>query len=371
MDSKKIAWSRVLRLAGAITAYLIGSGYATGQEISQFFTAYGPWGIVSGLLIAIFYAIMVAIVIGYGYDHRHSPVQGAKTQAFTYFTGKIYGTFLQWFIPFFLYLVFIAMVAGAGATIAQYFALPQWVGSSIMVLLCFIVAILGLNKLVDLISWVGPLAIFMTIIIALYAIISNPSSLSEIGKNQDILAEMPRAVDNTSLWLFAGFLYMTYNYLGTVPFFVEAARFTDSKKESILGGVIGIVFLMGAVILLVVAQLAYLPHVAGLDVPNLFLSDLIHPAASIVLILCILGAVFSTAAPMLWTAATRIAPQGTRANKITLLVLSIIGLFAGNLPYGVLIGTIYPYTGYISMFAIALILIKFIRTRGKTQDLEE
>lgn len=35
---------RALTYAGAIIAFLIGSGFATGQEILQYFTSYGYWG---------------------------------------------------------------------------------------------------------------------------------------------------------------------------------------------------------------------------------------------------------------------------------------------------------------------------------------
>jgi uncharacterized membrane protein YkvI len=43
---------RVLSYAGAIVAFLIGSGFATGKEILQYFTSYGYWGVFgTGLLV--------------------------------------------------------------------------------------------------------------------------------------------------------------------------------------------------------------------------------------------------------------------------------------------------------------------------------
>ena len=38
---EKVSWKRVLILAGAVIAFTIGSGFATGQEIIQYYTAYG------------------------------------------------------------------------------------------------------------------------------------------------------------------------------------------------------------------------------------------------------------------------------------------------------------------------------------------
>ena len=36
---EKVSWKRVLILAGAVIAFTIGSGFATGQEIIQYYTA--------------------------------------------------------------------------------------------------------------------------------------------------------------------------------------------------------------------------------------------------------------------------------------------------------------------------------------------
>ena len=52
-DSNIINWKRVLILAGAIIAFTIGSGFATGQEIVQYYIAYG----MSGLLVVAVFAI--------------------------------------------------------------------------------------------------------------------------------------------------------------------------------------------------------------------------------------------------------------------------------------------------------------------------
>ena len=49
---ERVSALNVLKFAGAFVAFLIGSGYASGQEIMQFFTAYGIWSI-GGLLIAL------------------------------------------------------------------------------------------------------------------------------------------------------------------------------------------------------------------------------------------------------------------------------------------------------------------------------
>ena len=52
-SAEKVSWKRVLILAGAIIAFTIGSGFATGQEIIQYYTAYG----VKGLLVILVFLV--------------------------------------------------------------------------------------------------------------------------------------------------------------------------------------------------------------------------------------------------------------------------------------------------------------------------
>ena len=40
---QKTDWLNVVKYAGAYIAFIIGSGFATGQEIIQFYTSYGIW----------------------------------------------------------------------------------------------------------------------------------------------------------------------------------------------------------------------------------------------------------------------------------------------------------------------------------------
>ena len=52
MREKTNIWN-IVRFAGAYIAYIIGSGFATGQEIIQFYTSYGYLSI-GAILISMF-----------------------------------------------------------------------------------------------------------------------------------------------------------------------------------------------------------------------------------------------------------------------------------------------------------------------------
>ena len=49
MPNERVSWRRVVITGGAFIAFLVGAGFSTGQEIMQYFAAYG----YAGFLVAI------------------------------------------------------------------------------------------------------------------------------------------------------------------------------------------------------------------------------------------------------------------------------------------------------------------------------
>ena len=54
----KINWKSVFTVMGAILAFNIGTGFATGQEVMQYFSVFGWWSILTGVAFA---ATMAAV----------------------------------------------------------------------------------------------------------------------------------------------------------------------------------------------------------------------------------------------------------------------------------------------------------------------
>ena len=357
---KKTRPGFVLKFAGAFVAFMIGSGYASGQEIMQFFTAYGIWSI-GGLLIAlVLFAWLGKVLMNYGYRHSElGPDQMADT-SFRYYCGKYFGAFLAWFIPLFLFLVCVVMTSGAGATLAQYFGLPTWVGSVGMCLLVVITNFFGFKRIVDIVGMLGPLTIIFSIVIAVFAIASNPEGLAHIGEKADVLASVSNATNGAPLWALAGLLYVAYNMTGAVPFLTQTGGTAATPREAKLGAIIGGLLFAAAGLLMNIALLCYIDDVAALEVPTLFLSDLISPVVSIIFAIILLDEIYSTAAPMMWTAVNRFAPEGTKQNRPVLIAFNVVLLMIvlSPLGYSELMGIVYPYTGYIGIAFIVCVIVR-------------
>ena len=171
---EKVSWKRVLILAGAVIAFTIGSGFATGQEIIQYYTAYG----VQSLLVILVFAV------AFLYYNFNFAKAGAEQKfergndVYKYFCGKYVGTFCDYYSTLFCYMSFFVMIGGAASTLHQEYDLPTWVGGVILAVLAILTVVGGLNSLVDAIGIVGPVIVVLCIAIGLITCIRDGGNIA-------------------------------------------------------------------------------------------------------------------------------------------------------------------------------------------------
>ena len=124
---KKLSLSR---LALTYAGCFLGAGYVSGQELWQFFGAFGFWGLV-GLILALsgmlaFSCLLISLAQKTGIvemDRIVVPWEIAWLRGISAVLQVV-----------FLFGVAVIMAAGAGALLHQLFAIPVWVGCGIFAL---------------------------------------------------------------------------------------------------------------------------------------------------------------------------------------------------------------------------------------------
>ena len=148
---EKVSIGNILKFSGAFVACAIGSGFATGQEIMQFFSAYGVMGIAGTAITTVIFAWVGGMFMKNGYEQQLRE----PGDIIPYYFGQRFGKLFQIILQVFLYGVFVIMIAGAGATLSEYFGLNPMVGRVGMALLAFFTVILGLTKVTDILGTLG------------------------------------------------------------------------------------------------------------------------------------------------------------------------------------------------------------------------
>lgn len=180
MRKERSGLMQVLAVAGAYTAYHIGSGFATGNEIAQFFVSWGGvWPFIVFAVAALFAAGTNYIMYTTGCLVHFNK----SNECYYYYCGKYIGKIFDYYVYITLVAFIMVMITGSGATIRQYFDLPEYVGTIGMGVVCALVACLGLRKLVDVLGCIGIIIMVFTVSCGIYMILTADVSPLEGAKN--------------------------------------------------------------------------------------------------------------------------------------------------------------------------------------------
>ena len=272
---------------------------------------------------------------------------------FTQFCGKIIGFALEIFVPIFIFSVVVIMISGAGATLAEYYGLHPYTGRIVMALVSILSIIFGLSRLVNIIGMIGPVIIVISVAVGLFSIMNSSVSLSEVPALMDSI-EVPKAASH---WAISGLLYAAFMVLGSAPFFSGLGTQANNRKEALLGGLLGGFLLIGAAAVMSTGMLYHMADVFDKEVPALVLAGDISPVLAHFFVVILMLGIYSTAAPMLWSVCNRLAMDSSARFKLTALVLGFFALLGGLLPFGQLVGFIYPKTGVVGAGFMIFVLL--------------
>lgn len=356
-------FKRVLAYAGAIIAFLIGSGFATGQEVLQYFSSYGYWGVFgTGFLVLTLmtYVVLEFFVLGKTKNFDK------PSKVFHYYCGKYLGSFFDYFSILFVFLSFTVMVAGAGAVFEEHYGLSKYLGGVLLALAVGISVWFGLKSLVDVIGKIGPLIVIIAIALGVYGILGNPEGIAE-GVALIPTLDLTTASSN---WFMAGLSYVGFCMLWLAAFLTALGKTARSKKEAVLGGTIGSVAFSIACVVVALGLLANISEVAGSEIPMLVLANGIGPAIASGISVMIIAGIYTTAVPLLWTVSSRFFEDGTPRFKYVTILLAIAGTFIGLLlPFSQMVNIVYVINGYVGILLLILMLVKTLTRLVKKQAL--
>lgn len=122
-DSGRIS---TLKIAATYIGTIIGAGFASGQEILQFFAVYGSMGFLGVLVVTVLFAVFGFIIINMGFRlHSHSYLE-------------------------------IITLAGAGALFKDQLGIPNMWGNLLVTVFTLVTVFLGINGVINSLSIIVP-----------------------------------------------------------------------------------------------------------------------------------------------------------------------------------------------------------------------
>ena len=152
----------VISITLVIIGALIGAGFASGQEIFSFFYIYGKNGIYGILIMSILIGIFIYKSLKIIYQKQ---VYNYNDFLNLFIKNTKIRNVILWIVNVLLLVSFYIMVAGFGAYLEQEINLNNFIGSSILAILCIILFKTNINGIVKINEILIPILILVVLVI--------------------------------------------------------------------------------------------------------------------------------------------------------------------------------------------------------------
>lgn len=335
------------RIAMAYIGTVVGAGFATGQEILQFFTRYG---------YPSFWAILISILLFIAVG-RSIMFYGRKLNAKSYgsVTDHIFGKAAS-FVNLYLGVTFIlicgAMFAGAGALFEEHWGIPYLIGAFITALLTLLVTLLGVRGIFTVNSIIVPCLIVFNLFVLTHVI---SKGYQPVVASSQISSREMFALFRT------GVTYASFNLVLSIGVLAPMGGEIRDKAAltlgSILGGgLLGLLLAMGNY-----ALLCFIPEVFHREIPQMVVIGQMGSFFISVYGLVIWAEIFTTAVGNLFAIHTVVREKYRAVSVLPAVAATLIGLIICLLGFSNIVSWFYPILGMIGFVLSAVILFQTFR----------
>jgi len=340
-----------LKIAATYIGTVVGAGFATGQEILQFFAQFGVNGLWGIALTTFLFVIFGFIIMRLGYK------LGAQShlEIIRHSGGKVIGSIMDLIITFFLFGSLTAMIAGTGALFAQQFGLPAIFGNLLMVTITALTVLTGINGVINSISAIVPFLLVSVVGISIFSIFRTPPDVATAA----VAANSGGLVRN---WGMAAVLYVSYNTVISVAVLGPLGARAKDEKAIFNGALLGGLGLGLGTIMIFFALRGNMAGIQGLEVPMSYIAGNISRAVQILYAVILIAEVYTTAVGALYGFSARLGKKSHSRTRAIVITTAIAALFASFFGFSNLVRILYPLVGYGGVLLLICLLYAKIKS---------
>lgn len=340
-------------LAKVVTIYIgavIGAGFASGQEIMQFFILHGLSGLKGVVLITVLFAYLGGYVM---YICTSLKSTGYK-DIFILLLGPRAGKFMDILNLCMLPCGLGVMLSGSAAVFGEQFGLPAGAGVLVVVTVTVLVIYGGLDGVLTANVFMVPLKFLAVSLISLAAFYQygGPANLGQV---------IPAVPGVAGHWAAAGFLYVSYNMLVPVAVLSSLGGVVP-RNIGVAGGILGGLLLGTAVCLVALAGLKALPQLSTYQIPLLYLAGSLGEGFRLFIGLLIWLAILTTAIAQAHGFASRLSGGALKPYRVFGIGACLLALPLSCISFPALVRFLYPLFGCAGLILLlALLLAPFTK----------
>lgn len=359
-------------LASVYIGTVIGAGFASGQEIIQFFGKY-QWAGVLGVIVAtLLFMVMGAVILERVYNLRIKSFQ----HLLSYYLGGGRHFTINLVMTLVLLISYYVMIAGGGAMLEETFGLDLFYGVIFMSALCYFTFTHGMKGIAKANQFIVPVMVAMIVLFSGAVIMKNWEFYGSIfqGMKSFFQGRMLSRGNDPSLgggiwesfytyfgWIWSAMLYVSFNSLSAVVMMSSLGPFIYDRKAARGGGVLGGLGLGVMALGLLLAILSQYTVVQHLEVPMMAVANSLGRGLGKSYSMVLWIAMYTTAIALGLGAIVNIAKDFKLPEKGVRIGVILLGIPFSLFGFKRLVMVVYPLFGYVGL---GLLLLMILRHRG-------
>ena len=345
---------KYLSVAFAYVGVIVGAGLASGQDLLQYFLAFGAKGLIGIVALGVLNVIFGVVALQLGSYFRSDN----HDEVFERITHPVLRRVIDVVLIFSAFTMGFVMLAGAGANLQQQFGVPTWAGSLLCALLVILTAFLDFDRIMNVIGVFTPIIMIAIAVLAIYSLVTPHAGIAELNAAaRNVTPALP------NLWL-ATINYFALCVVGGIAMaFVlggSILRIGEARRAGRIGGVL-IALVLGADAL---ALYLNVDRIWDVNVPALAIARSIHPIFAFGYTLVIFALIYNTAFSLFYSTARRFSGGSTSRMRLVLIGVVAAGYAASFMGFKKLIGMMYPVIGWLGVVLLIILAVGWLRERS-------
>ncbi len=334
----------ILKVASIYATTIIGAGFASGQEIMQFFSAYKTGGFFGVLLAGIIFSIVGCTVLDRVYSQR---IRNYDEFIFPMFGWRI-GWIIETAVTMFVFCMFSIMIAGSSNVISENLGIPMIYSVLLMGLLCMLLIMTNIKGIVIVSSIITPVLVGGIILSGLYIIIFNEQQVSSVN---GFLSQI------SNNWFFSSLLYVSYNCILAIVMLCNMLPYLKTRRTGIAGGILGGASLTAAALIINTVIVLFYPAALEKELPLMDILKSFSSSAGSLYAIILWLAMLTSAVASGFCFTDRVGSMLKLDKRILVILLCSAAVPLSSMGFARLISLVYPFFGYLGLFMIVVILI--------------
>ena len=335
---------RILQIGFTYMGTIVGAGFATGQEILQFFTRYGHWATFTIAVATVFFVWLGSKMMLLAGDIGAKSYEDLNKALF----GNSIGRIVSHFMLVVLLGVTATMLAGAGTIFYENWNVSYQTGLAITLIFCYIMLLRGMKAILTINSIVVPVMLLFTVFV-LYNTFHSPGS--------DRWMTLQTDASWFRIWA-SPFLYTAFNLAMAqavlVPLGGEIKDRTAIKLGSWFGGAgIGFMLLAGHI-----ALSSHMPGVQQYSIPMGGVARNLGSVVQFIYIFLIFSEIFTTLIADVYGLSLQLQDRVPISRSLLIMIILVLCYLLSQIGFGPLISTLYPVFGLFSLGWLVLMIRK-------------